>query len=157
MIDIDKIQTYAKRYSLLSDKIESLIDDARVGLVPIDHEYMERYIEILNQAVETQHDIITVYKEGTEKYIQEKNLLYSALRLYCVKYGSHIIVEKDVPDGTEIAVSVTVLPVTDRYLSVDVNYKIIGETDDSEHYRRRTRYQKIRDWFVLLRQSLQKP
>ena len=155
MTDLDKLTTYSNRYRIISEKLADYIteksDVSSEGITKDDFVY---HIELLNQAIEVQGDIINVYIGIIKNSEREKSINNSALRIYAKKFGNHIISERDTPDGTEFKTTVTLIPLSEQFVSVDV--KIEDENYDDQHFGRRTRYQKIRDWFVFLRQSFRK-
>ena len=155
MTELDKLTTYSNRYRIIDEKLTNYIakksDASSEGITKDDFIY---HIELLNQAIEVQGDIINVYIGMNKNSVRERSINNSALRIYAKKFGNHIISEINAPDGTKFKMTVTLIPLSEQFMSVDV--KIEDEDYADQYFRRRTRYQKIRDWFVFLRQSFRK-
>jgi hypothetical protein len=153
MIDNEKLATYTNRYGKLSDKLTEYIN----GVVSVEDLTSEDYIyhiDILNQVIETQHDMIGILKAGLEEFSKSEMTHTNALRFYANEFGSPILAERDAYDGRNFRLDVTLMPL-ENYVSVEV-HSTWENDNDYKHNRRRSIYKKIRDGIVLFRQSLRK-
>jgi hypothetical protein len=113
------------------------------------------HIDLLNQTIETQADIIGTHVETINELRKHNHITTNALRIYANKFGHSIIAERGIEDGVQFELTTTLLPVDKDHVSVEVTVK--GIKNDDKHYRRRSKYQTIKDWLMVIRQSLQKP
>ncbi len=152
-MSLNKLITHSRRYELVAQRMtanhQAIAEGGELTVEQcIDH------MKIMEEGLEALADITSDYYEIVKEKEKIQSLYASALRVYAKEFGSHIISERDVPDGVQFRVDVTLLPLSEQFMSVDIIVK--GEDYDCQYFRRRTRYQKIRDWFILVRQIFRK-
>ena len=152
-MSLDKLITHSRRYELVSQRLN---DNYKIVAESNDLtiEQCTDHMKIMEEAIETLADMVGDYYEIVMEKEKIQSLYASALRVYAKEFGSHVISERDIPDGVKFRVDVTLLPITEQFMSVDITIK--GEDYDDQYFGRRTSYQKIRDWFIFLRQSFRK-
>ncbi len=155
LIDVEKLLTYSKRYGILSDKLKEYFEDVRGVTDMLTHDQFIYHIDLLNQALETQASMTSVYIEGINRYNRILSTNNSALMLYANEFGSPILAQRAAPDDTKFKLEVTLFPL-EEHVSVTVN-SLLESEDEHKHNRRRSYYKKITDGIALFRQSLRKP
>jgi len=147
------LETHTNRMRLLNRRL----DETQIDLDPADIniEVMIDHNIILSEMVEAASDIINDYSRILDDLRQAQAVQATALKIYAKYYGSVL----RVPEGFEqfgkpFDLKASVIPYSGEIM-VSINIK--EDENDNKYYRGRTKYQKIRDWFVQLRQSFRKP
>lgn len=156
LLDTDKLITYDARYNIIRDKLHDYLESIENSIDKLTRDQFIYHIELLNQALETQSDRAEVFIEGLNNYTNMAAVNNNVLRLYAKKFGSLHVMQRDSLDGTKFRLDVTMFPLDENHVSIEVNSFWESE-NEYKHNRRRSYYKKIRDGIVFFRQSLRKP
>lgn len=144
------LETHTNRMRLLNRKL----DDVDLDLANINMEVMVDHNILLSEMVEAASDIINDYSKILEELRQVHYVQATALKIYAKYYGSVLRVPEGFEEfGTKFNLSASVMPYPGETV-VSINIK--EDENERKYYRGRTKYQKIRDWFIQFRQSFRK-
>ncbi len=113
-MDMDKFETHTKRYELVAERLKEHVDITRLTSSEVTIEHYETHAELLSEGIETLVDIINDYQDALKKVEFSDNLKSSALRIYGMEYGNHLIAKRDIPNGTMFQLTVTLNPLDDE-------------------------------------------
>ncbi len=82
---------------------------------------------MLSEGIDALVNIINDYREALIKLEASDNVKGSALRIYGVEYGNHLIAKRDVPDGTMFQLTVTLNPLDDEQVEVILDSKVVDK------------------------------
>ena len=124
-MDMDKFETHNKRYELCAKRLKEHVDIIRLTSSEITIEHHETHAELLSEGIETLVDIINDYQDALKKAEASDNVKSSALRIYGMEYGNHLIAKRDMPDGARFSLTVTLNPLDDEKVEVILDSKVL--------------------------------
>ena len=150
----EALVTHSKRYEIWRGKLDDNTNAAvELGSVNMDiaNERIEILTELTLALIDRDEDLRSIIEEVNKV----KDISNTALHAYTKVYGSKLEVpEGFIEFGHKFNIHIDVIP---KPGVTKIKVEIEEDKNDSKHNRRRTYYQKIRDWFIFFRQGIREP